>query len=206
MKPSRNGFALAGLAAMLCVVAACSNGPDSATQGGNGRVQFVMSATAAAPAAPATSSVLHDGPPAGRELQAANVTFASILARNLDGELIDVTVALPVTVDLLGVVSGGAFTLPAGFLPPGTYDQVVIVMTKVALTLADGTVVTIEPPGGGWTAVIPVTEPFTVVEGQTTEVTIKFSVRRLLRWLDGKWDFHPEFECEGGHRGGGNDH
>ena len=195
MKPIKNEFALAGLAAVLCVVAACSNGPDSVTQSGQGRVQFVMSASAAAPVAPA---IMDGGPPAGYDLNAANVTFASILARNLDGELIGVTVDLPITVDLLGLVSGGSFTLPAGFLAPGTYDQLVIVMTKVELTLADATVVTIEPPGGGWTAVIPVTEPFTVVEGQTTSVNIGFHPGRLLHWLDGRWEFHPEFECDGG--------
>ena len=177
----------------LGLVTACSNGSDS-MQSGKGAVQFVMSASAAAPTLAATT---HDGSPSDQQIQAANVTFASILARNLDGELINVTIDLPVTVDVLGLVSGGSFTLPAGFLPPGTYDQLVIVMTKVELTLMNGTVVTVDPPGGGWTAIVPVTAPFTVAEGQTTTVNIKFRPGGF-HWLDGKWDFRPGFDCDGG--------
>jgi hypothetical protein len=165
------------------------------TGNGKGAVQFVMTSSGTAPVA----AVAIGGSGSGTEvtLQSANVTFASILARNLDGQLIDVTIALPVTVDVLGLVSGGSFTLPAGLLPPGTYDQLVIVMTKVELTLSNGTVITIDPPGGGWTAVIRVTEPFTVVEGETTTVDIRFRPDRSFRWLDGEWEFHPDFECDG---------
>ncbi len=195
MKPIKSQVALAGLAMSVGILAACSNGSDSVMQGGTGAVQFVMSASAAAPATLAATSTTVV--PNDQQLQAAHVTFASILARNLDGQLIDVTIELPVTVDLLGLVSGGSFTLPAGFLPPGTYDQLVIVMTKVELALASGTVVTIDPPGGGWTAVIPVTESFTVVEGQTTTVSIRFRPDRSFQWLDGEWNFHPNFECNG---------
>ena len=157
MKPIKNQTALAGLTVSLGILAACSNGSDSVMQGGKGAVQFVMSASA-----PATLAAMSaDVAPADQQLQAANVTFSSILARNLDGELVTVTIELPVTVDLVGLGTDGSFTLPAGFLPPGTYDQIVIVMTKVALTLANGTIVTIEPSGGGWTAVLPVTDTFT---------------------------------------------
>ena len=195
MKPIKCQLALAGLAMSLGILAACSNGSDSVMQGGNGAVQFVMSASAAAPATLAATSPANV--PSDQQLQAANVTFASILARNLDGELINVTIELPVTVDLVGLGTDGSFTLPAGFLPPGTYDQVVIVMTSVALTLANGTIVTIEPPGGGWTAVLPVTEAFTVAEGQTTTVDINFRPGGLFRWLDGVWEFIPDFECPG---------
>jgi hypothetical protein len=163
-------------------------------QDGKGAVRIVMSASAAVPVAPAVTG---DGSSADHELRTANVTFASILARNLDGELINVTIELPVTVDVLGLVSGGSFTLPAGFLLPGTYDQLVIVMTKVELTLANDTVITIDPPGGGWTALIPVRETFTVAEGQTTTVNIKFRADGSFDWLDGEWEFHPEFDCDG---------
>ena len=209
----KSALAFAGLAVTLGLVAACSKGSDGVTQSGKGAVQFVMSASASASAsgaAPATLAATSpevsssDHPP-----QAANVTFASILARNLDGELINVTIDLPVTVDLIGLGTDGSFTLPAGFLPPGTYDQVVIVMTSVALTLANGTIVTIEPPGGGWTAVLPVTEAFTVAEGQTTTVDINFRPGGLFRWLDGVWEFIPDFECpgdSGGHHDTNNGH
>jgi len=200
MKPIRNQLALAGLAVALGTAAACSNGSDAMTQGGKGAVQIVMSASAVAPVSPAVTG--SGGSSSDHDLKAANVTFASILARNLDGELINVTIDLPVTVDLLGLMSGGTFTLPAGFLPPGMYDQLVIVMTQVALTLADDTVVTIDPPGGGWTAVIPVTETFTVAEGQTTTVSIKFRPDGSFHWLNGAWDFHPEFDCDDNHGDG----
>jgi hypothetical protein len=181
------------MAVVLGVVAACSSGSNSLTHDGKGAVKFTMSASAAAPVAPAVSS---DGSSTDHSLQTANITFASILARNLDGQLIDVTIALPVTVDVLAMVSGRTVTLPVGFLPPGTYDQLVVVMTKVELTLGSGTVITIDPPGGGWTAVIPVTEPFTVADGATTTVNIRFHADGSFRWLDGGWQFHPEFDCD----------
>ena len=196
MNPRRNALALAGLAAALVVVTSCSNGSDDAMQSGKGRVRIVMSATGEAPV---SAAVTDGGSSSDHDLKAAHVTFASILARNLDGELIDVTIDLPVTVDVLGLVSAGSLTLPAGFLPPGTYDQLVIVITKVELTLANDTVVTIDPPGGGWTAVIPVAETFTVAEGLTTTVTIKFRPRSSFSWLDGAWNFHPEFEHDDDH-------
>jgi hypothetical protein len=202
MKSISNELVLAGLAVTLGLVTACSNGSDS-MQSGKGAVQFVMSASAVAPAALAATT--NDGSMGDHELQAANVTFASILARNLDGELINVTIDLPVTVDVLGLVSGGSFTLPAGFLPPGTYDQLVIVMTKVELTLMNGTVVTVDPPGGGWTAIVPVTAPFTVAEGQTTTVNIKFRPGGF-HWISGDdWGFNPEFDCDGENEHDGND-
>ena len=199
MKPIKYQIALAGLAMSVGILSACSSGSDAVMQGGKGAVQFVMSASAAAPATLAATSPANV--PSDQQLQAANVTFASILARNLDGELISVTIDLPVTADLVGLGTDGSITLPAGFLPPGTYDQIVIVMTKVALTLANGTIVTIEPPGGGWTSVLPVTDAFTVVEGQTTTVTINFRPGGLFRWLDGVWEFLPDFDCPGDNGG-----
>jgi hypothetical protein len=195
MKPITNKLALAGAAAALCVVAACSNGSDGITGGGQGRVQFTMSTAGTAPVA---ASVTDGGSTTDHSLQSANVTFSSILARNLDGQLIDVTIELPVTVDVLGLASNGSITLPAGFLPPGTYDQIVIVMAKLELTLANGTIVTIDPPGGGWTSIVRVAEPFTVVEGLTTDVTIRFRPDRSFRWLGSGWGFNPEFDCDGG--------
>ena len=196
MTPIRKTLALCGLALGLGIVTACSN-TDDITQDGQGAVRFVMSAAAETPVPLAAT-----GPEVqttDRPLQAANVTFSSIVARNLDGQLIDVTIALPVTVDLIGLGTEGTYTLPAGFLPPGTYDQIIIVITKVSVTLADDTIVTIEPPGGGWTAVLNVREPFDVVDGQTTTVDIEFRRGALIRFLNGVWEFHPDFECTGHH-------
>ena len=86
MKPTRTELALAGLALAFGLVSACSNGSNDMTQSGKGAVQFVMSASAATPAARAATS--GGGSSDESQLQSANVTFASILARNLDGELL----------------------------------------------------------------------------------------------------------------------
>jgi hypothetical protein len=121
------------------------------------------------------------------------VTFSSILARNLDGQLVPIASALPVSVDLMTILAGGQVELPAGTLPPGDYDQLVVVMTKVDLTLSDGTIVSITPPGGGWTAIVP-TAPFTVVEGGTTSLQLQLR-GDLFHVLDGAFEFDPEFDC-----------
>jgi hypothetical protein len=190
-------------------LAACSGGSD--VMDGKGQVRIVMSSGAGAvtTSTPASGELGRTVAPGGdaiatpdcerpdRSLQAANVTFSSILARTLEGQLIDVTIALPATVDLLSLGGGREVTLPIGFLPPGTYDQLVVVMTQLELVLENGTKVTVTPPGGGWTAIVRVAEPFTVVEGQTTTVTIKF--RRELSFGCGGgngWEFHPEFHCD----------
>jgi hypothetical protein len=124
------------------------------------------------------------------------VTFSSLLARSLDGVLTDVTVALPVTVDVFSLGNGKDAALPAGFLPPGTYDQLVVVTTEVELTLLDGTKIAISPPGGGWTSIVSVKEPFTVVDGQTTTVTLKFRKDLSFACGSGNWEYHPKFDCD----------
>jgi hypothetical protein len=198
----RRWFASGALLVSLVALAACGGGMDTA---GKGRVSIVMSgaggslATAEADLSASTGS--HGDCAADQGLQAANVTLSSILARTLDGILTDVAIDLPVTVDVLTLSSGQEATLPVGFLPPGTYDQLVVVMTKVEVTLRDGTKVAVTPPGGGWTAIVPVAQPFTVTEGETTTITLRF--RRDLSFACGlgRWEFHPTFECHHG-RGG----
>lgn len=178
--------------AIALLATACSDG-GSNLQTDRGQVRILL-AGGAEPAALATESTTWGGDDAPR-IESARVTFSSILARNLDGQLIDVTAALPVTVDLLTLFDGRTVELPSGFLPPGTYDQVVVVMTKVELLLAGGGEVAITPPGGGWTAVVPA-EPFTVVEGEVTTVTLRLRATRLFEWLGDRFDFHPDFDCE----------
>jgi hypothetical protein len=215
----RKKLAAGLIAACSLVLAACSGSTSGVLDtAGKGRVQIVMSSNGSVAAAvpgsdparqsaaagasglsAASTSHHHCGDP-GQALQAANVTFSSILARTLDGKLIDVAIKLPVAVDLLSLVSGREATLPIGFLPPGTYDQIVVVMTKLDLTLESGTEVSITPPGGGWTAIVPVAEPFTVVEGATTTIAINFRKDLSFGCGSGDWEFHPEFECDRGHR------
>jgi hypothetical protein len=177
----------------ILAVAGCGGTSDTA---GKGQVSIVLSgsgATGASLVTPSTASHTDSSCPAPT---AASVTFSSILARNLDGVLLDVTIDLPTTVDLLALGSGTETTLPAGFLPPGTYDQFVVVMKQLELTLASGTKVAITPPGGGWTSIVRVSEPFTMVEGQTTAVTLIFRKDLSFACGLGKWDFHPQFECK----------
>jgi hypothetical protein len=193
-------FALGSIVLSLSVLAACG-GQDAA---GTGRVSIVLSssggtvASTAAGALATSATADSDGHTWDHRCptpQAASVTFSSILARTLDGELVDVTIDLPVTVDLLELVNGNEATLPEGALPPGTYDQFVVVMTRLELTLASGMKIAITPPGGGWTAVIPVAPPFDVAENETTTVALDFRMDLSFGCSLGRWEFHPEFEC-----------
>ena len=179
-----------------------------------GRVQFVISsdATVIAPdraeaMSPslrggedgiAASPSLHDGKEHDRDhryFESANVTFSSILARNLDGVLVDVAMDLPATIDVNVMELGREIVLPDGELPPATYDQLVVVMTEVEGVLRDGTTITIAPPGGGWTAIVPVC-PFAVEEGSTTVVALRFNLRQAFKWRDNRFHFQPRFSCE----------
>jgi hypothetical protein len=184
-------------------------GLTSCGDGGNvlgpneGGVQFVLSsdasgALAGAEAAPAFSALdgcdddCRDGDrPA---LLAANVTFSSILARNLDGVLVNVDMELPATVDLMPLRETKEIQLPVGVLPPATYDQIVVVMTQVEVMTRDSTVIAITPPGGGWTAIVPVCR-FDVADGATTTVGLRFDFLRAVSWRDGHHEFKPGFSC-----------
>ena len=183
---------------------------------GSGRVQFVLSGGAGPVGVDAPASVAM--PPEGgatgggvasdaldgddsdgslHRIASANVTFASLLARNLDGVLVNVHTdpPLPVTVDVMALETGGRqIHLPEGVLPPGSYDQLVVVMTAVRLVTHDGTSVTIEPPGGGWTAIVGIC-PFTVDEGTTT-VALQFRVRHSFLWRENRFHFQPRLSCD----------
>ncbi len=184
------------------LVAAGCSGTEHMTRPGEGQVKVVVGggATAAARTDAATAMLESDGPP----IQAVEVTLSSILARNLDGQLVDVTIDLPTTIDLVAVIQGQTFELPIGSLPVGTYDQIVVVIRTVTVTLEDGTVIAVSPPGGGWTAIVP-TEPFDVVEGALTTVQLHFRPAGALRWVVDHFEFRPAFDCDvfggGSHNG-----
>lgn len=191
----RSFRALVGGAVLL--LAACG-GSDGVVNHGTGAVRISLSSGNTA--AVTTGGVEECRDDRGRTIAAASVTLSSLLARNLDGQLVSVSSPLPADFDLVAVMEGRTVELPAGTLPPGEYDQIVVVLTKVALTLSDETVVTIEPPGGGWTAIVP-TAPFTVVDGGVT--TIELVLRgNPFRFLSGQFEFDPEFDS---HRGGDDD-
>jgi hypothetical protein len=124
--------------------------------------------------------------------QTANVTLSSVLVRTEDGELVDLDVDLPISVDLVRIDGGKQIVLPDGILPVDNYDQVVLVITAVQATREDGTVLTIEPPGGGWTAVVPVC-PFEVTETQTAVVGLALNVRNSFLNVGNWWGFEPRF-------------
>ena len=129
----------------------------------------------------------------GFQFQAANVVLSSVMARTIDGELVALDVDLPIAVDVVRIDGGRQVQLPDGFLPAGTYDQIVLVMTAVQGTLRDGSLVTVEPPGGGWTAIVPIC-PIEVVDGATETVGVAFNVRNSFVQLGARfWDFRPRF-------------
>jgi len=135
----------------------------------------------------------HDDGSARERLKAANVTFSSVLARNLDGELIDVSMRLPRTLNMLGFANGGRVELPVGFLPPGMYDMILVNITKVEFVLLNDLKISIEPPLGGWISRLEVRpRPFEVIEGETTTVALKFFPHRMFKVKKGKFEFKIE--------------
>ena len=125
--------------------------------------------------------------------QTATVTLSSILARTLDGELVDLDIELlPIDVDVVKIDGGKQLLLPDGFLPADTYDQVILVITAVQGQTLDGTRVTIEPPGGGWTAIVPIC-PLEVADGATATVGLALNVRNSFVGAGNLWSFHPRF-------------
>ena len=185
------------LTALALGLAACQTGSDPlGVQGG--RVQFQLSSGDVAAASgvalsPAATDAEHSGDWRHPFFQSANVTFSSVFARNFDGELIDAGMDLPAMVDVVAMEEGGrTVTFPDGDLPVGTYDWIVVNMTRVEGVLHDGTTITITPPGGGWIATVPVC-PFEVAEGATTIVGLMLPVRTAFAWREGRFRFEPRF-------------
>ena len=198
--------------ALALAGAACA-GSDGMLAPNHGRVRFVLGSGdgAIAVGAPAgvsapdvgntvTGGMIEaldgsDGPTEPRTfIKSANVTFSSILARNLDGVLENVDIDLPVTVDVVKLENGRQIQLPEGVLPAGTYDQVVVVMTQVQIVLADDTQITIDPPGGGWTAIAPLCPPVEVADDGESTVSLALEVRRAFLFDGGRFHFEPRFK------------
>jgi hypothetical protein len=195
------------LLALGLTLAAAGCGASDAFGVDEGRVRFVLSggaptaATVSAPSTAPSATLSADGDAAALHgdrwwgIQSANVTFSSVLARNLDGQLVDVAMELPVTLDVLVMDGGRSIELPDGELPAATYDQVVVVMRSFEVVTGDGTTVAVTPPGGGWTAIVPLC-PFTVDESTTTTVGLQLELRKSLFWSNGRYLFQPRFRCE----------
>jgi len=190
-------------AGLLLPSAACSSMFGS---GDNGNVRVVMTASDQASLAPSLNTDGDDDDDNDGEhhtdrflerVETANVTLASLLARNVNGELIDLDMDLPTTIDLKALANGNQTTLPAGTLPAGDYDQLVVVMTQVELTYINGGAISLTPPGGGWTSIVRVA-PFTIVDGQDATIELQFRMGGAFRDLNGAIKFFPDFD--GKHR------
>lgn len=187
------------LVTAVALVTACSSSHgESDARTGNVRVMLTSSPATTTTASLGSGTTGWDddgGSDILSRLSQVNVTFATLMARNLDGDLVDLTVDLPKTVDLIPIINGQTITLPDGTLPAGTYDQFVVVITHVEFVLTDGAKVDLTPPGGGWTKIIPV-QPFEVVAGQTTTIELRFKPFHAFEDMDGEFRFFPDFECE----------
>ncbi|MSR19911.1 MAG: DUF4382 domain-containing protein [Gemmatimonadetes bacterium] len=198
------------LAFALALAGAACAGSDSMLAPNHGRVHFVLGSGdgAVAVGGPAAGESLDgsgtttgvtdplhgdgDGPPRPM-IKTANVTFSSVLARNVDGVLVNVDTDLPVKVDVLRLEGGRQIQLPDGDLLAGTYDQVVVVMTEVQIVLGNDTPLTINPPGGGWTAIVPLCPPVEVEDSGTSTVSLTLEVRNSFLWGGDGFHFEPRF-------------
>lgn len=193
---------------LLAVVLLLPSAACSSFLGGNddGNVRVVLSATEQSSLAPSlTTSGDDDDDDDGEhrgdrflaKLETANVTLASLLARNTDGVLVDLDMDLPQTIDLKALLGGEQVTLPAGTLPAGDYDQLVVVMTQLELEFLDGGKIALTPPGGGWTSIVRVA-PFTVTDGADATIELQFRMGGAFREIGGAIKFFPDFD--GHHR------
>jgi hypothetical protein len=194
----------------LALAAAGCAGSDSMLTPNQGRIRFVLGAgdgavavggpaavesqTETGVALPGNDALTGEGEyPQHPRIKSANVLFTSILARNLNGVLTNVEMDLPAAVDVIALETGRQVQLPEGELPPAMYDQVVVVMTQVQVVLGDDTTITITPPGGGWTAIVPLCPPVSVGSGETT-VSLTLEVRGSLLWIGDRFRFEPRFK------------
>lgn len=172
----------------------------------DGNVRVVLSASDQASLAPSLNTDGddndddtgdHHGDSFLQRVETANVTLASLLARNVNGELINLGMDLPTTIDLKALANGNQTTLPAGTLPAGDYDQLVVVISQVEVTFINGGAISLTPPGGGWTSIVRVA-PFTIVDGQDATIDLQFRMGGAFRDLNGAISFFPDFN--GKHR------
>jgi hypothetical protein len=210
MTPTTKKLLVATCLGLGLLAAACSGSSDTLNAAGKGQVQISMttgsdatinsagsaglSTTGILAGAPAVTSGSHGHGPSLPDLASANVTFSKIQARTIDGTWVDVLIALPATVDMVAIRDGKTVELPAGLLPPGTYDALSVTITQVDIALVDGTLIAITPPAGGWTVEIA-TKRFEVVEGEATAVRLKFREDHSFKFVGGSIGFEPEFEC-----------
>ncbi len=192
------------MAFALAIAACSSNHGESDSRTGNVRVKLMAAPPTTAATAASTDSATAAGSSWGDDddsggllsrLSQVNVTFSSLMARNINGDLVDLAMTLPQTVDLVPIINGQPVALPAGTLPAGMYDQFVVVINHVQFVFTDGGKIDLTPPGGGWTRIIPV-QTFEVVDGQTTTIELRFHADHAFEDLGGEFHFFPNFDCD----------
>ena len=217
MKLTPSKLLALGLLALLATLPGCSSdSSNDPTRPQAATVQVMMSTDGGSANVAASTTDDHGGDRDRDWIQGAEILVSDLLARSTSlQQLVDVGIDLPVTVDLIELrETGGTIELGIGYLPPDTYDQMVLVISSLTLTAKNDTRVTIEPPGGGWTVQIPA-EPFTVIEGEITTIQLKFRMSSFrfpfdidLDDIDDD-DFHPEIDCDDDdddrHHGGDDD-
>ena len=193
---TRSAFSLAMIMVVLALATSCASTDKNANKGS---VAMTFKASGAFPApttlAAGDSGPLNSGPPTS-----ATIVISEASARTTGGTFETISGTFPKTIDVLALTeSGGSVTLPAGLLPDGSYSAIQITITEVSITLNDGTVVTITPPGSGWQTLIAVN--FDVIAGQETTITLNLHCERSFRFLNDHFEFEPDIEIEevGGH-------
>jgi hypothetical protein len=183
----------AASAAVLLVIAACSSSHSpTGMPAGKGAVALKMKASGTVAAATSAGGV---APDTSQGPKAATITISAASAQNSEGTMVPLSGTFPQTVDLLALASnGGSVTLPADLLPEGTYSALQITITQASVTLQDGTVITVTPPGTGWQVTIKVS--FTVVAGQETTITLNLNCGNSFHFLNGELEFNPEIDLE----------
>jgi len=176
------------------LVAGCSS--DNESSGPKGSLAVAMGATrASSTSGVRAAAVTADQGDALSHVRGAVITIAGLEARMADGTWVPVETGLPVDVDLIALMdAGNVATLPADLLPASSYDALQVRITKVLLTLLDGTNVALAP-GNGWTVLVPVS--FSVVAGQATTVKVTIHGPSSFKFFEGDFSFDPDFDVQG---------
>ncbi len=118
-----------------------------------------------------------------------NVTFDTVRVHRANGTNDSGWINLSIkngTLDLASLVDVSAL-LGEGKVPVGKYTQVRIVAKSVTGVMTNGTKVTFSVPSGE----LRTTNPFNVLEGQTTSLTIDIDLEHSIVSENGKWAFKP---------------
>lgn len=186
------GRTLSAVAVLTLLVTGCtSSEPQTISQG---VVSMTLKATGAIPSG-APSPAAGIAADMGSGPSAVTIVVAGVSARTTDGTWIPLAGTYPQTIDLLALVhGGGGVSLPADGLPEGSYDALQVTISSATITLQDGTIIAMTPPGNGWQVLIPVA--FEVVAGQETKITLDLKCDASFHLANGQFRFDPDIEVD----------